>query len=146
MHDICHWCQMYQDIINAKYIKGCVVSSVKHRLSDPPVWTHLLKVEHIHLRGRQTMVKNGKRTLFWEDKQAPVYLISSSLWALRWKIHLSLQISIISTRAGNCLSNIENHRLIRFIKFISRISTICKTRFYLIPLNANTFLYDKAKL
>lgn len=58
---------LWQDIVNAKYMQGMTVSSVKHRLTDSPVWSDLMKVKHIYLRGRKIHVKNGKNTLFWLD-------------------------------------------------------------------------------
>jgi hypothetical protein len=37
-------------------------------MGDSPVWTDLLKVKQIYLRGRQIITKNGKHTLLWKDK------------------------------------------------------------------------------
>jgi hypothetical protein len=36
-------------------------------MGDSPVWTDLLKIKPIYLRGRQVIIKNGKHTLFWKD-------------------------------------------------------------------------------
>jgi hypothetical protein len=40
-------------------------------LGDSPVWTDLLKVKNIYLKGREVILKNGKRILFWTDKWRP---------------------------------------------------------------------------
>jgi len=58
---------LWQDIVKAKYLKDGTISSVKHKIDDSPVWTDLLSVRHIYLKGRSLKVNNGKNTLFWED-------------------------------------------------------------------------------
>ena len=58
---------LWQDIIKAKYLKGRLISSVKHIRDDSPTWTDLLKIRMVYLRGRRIHTRNGKKTLFWED-------------------------------------------------------------------------------
>ena len=36
-------------------------------MGDSQVWTDLLKVKNIYLRGRSIRTKNGKNTIFWTD-------------------------------------------------------------------------------
>ena len=58
---------LWQDIIKAKYLKGRLISSVKHIRDDSPTWTDLLKIRMVYLRGRRIHTRNGKKTLLWED-------------------------------------------------------------------------------
>lgn len=41
--------------------------SMKHKQTDSPIWTDLLKVKHIYLQSRKMIVKNGKSTSVWRD-------------------------------------------------------------------------------
>jgi hypothetical protein len=50
-----------------KYIKETPVCLIPQRYNDSPVWSDLLKVRHIYLKGRELVVKNGKLTSFWLD-------------------------------------------------------------------------------
>jgi hypothetical protein len=43
------------------------ISTVRHKLTDSPVWIDLLKVKHIYLGGRMTTTNNGRKTLLWKD-------------------------------------------------------------------------------
>jgi hypothetical protein len=54
-----------QDIVKAKYVKNGTLSSIKHRIDDSPVWTDLLCVRHIYLKGRNLKFNNGKNTLVY---------------------------------------------------------------------------------
>jgi hypothetical protein len=55
------------EIVKTKYLKNKGVSTVNHKLDDSPMWTDLLKVWDIYLRGRVIKVKDAKQTLFWRD-------------------------------------------------------------------------------
>lgn len=59
---------LWQDLVKQKYIKNKCLSQVKHKQSDPPVWTDLLKVRDVYLQGRLVIVRDGKNTDFWNDK------------------------------------------------------------------------------
>jgi len=58
---------LWQQLIKNKYLRNDIISTVKHRLDDSPIWASLLKIRQVYLRGRQVQTKNGKNTLFWED-------------------------------------------------------------------------------
>jgi hypothetical protein len=58
---------LWQQVVKAKYIRGGLVSTVRHKLTDSPVWTDLLKVKRLYLKGMKIETKNGKNTLFWKD-------------------------------------------------------------------------------
>jgi hypothetical protein len=49
---------------SSKYLHGDLVSTVKHRLNDSPIWTDLLKIKNLHLIGRKVETKNGKIPCF----------------------------------------------------------------------------------
>jgi hypothetical protein len=51
-----------------KYLKKDTLSSVKHKQSDSPIWTDLLKVRDLYIQGRRFIVGDGKLILFWRDK------------------------------------------------------------------------------
>jgi len=59
--------RLWQQIVRQKYLSSDNVGSVKHRLDDSPMWSDLLKVKSIYLKGRSMLVKNGKATSFWLD-------------------------------------------------------------------------------
>jgi hypothetical protein len=54
-------------VVRSKYLHGELVSTVRHRLNDSPVWTGLLKIKSLYLNRRRIETKNGKNTLFWKD-------------------------------------------------------------------------------
>jgi hypothetical protein len=58
---------LWQDLIKAKNLQNARVGNVSHKMGSSPVWTDLLKIKPIYLRGRQIITKNGKHTLFWKD-------------------------------------------------------------------------------
>ena len=59
---------LWQNIVKAKYIKGDTpIEAIKHRFDDSLVWSDLLKIRHISLKGRSLKVKNGKSVIFWEE-------------------------------------------------------------------------------
>lgn len=43
---------LWQDLIKAKYLRNDMLNMVKHKMDDSTMWTALLKVRHIYLRGR----------------------------------------------------------------------------------------------
>lgn len=59
---------MWQKIIKNKYMKGQCVSQIKHRPTDSPVWSDLLKVRDYYTQGRVLLIGNGKKSDFWRDK------------------------------------------------------------------------------
>ena len=50
-----------------KYLQTNSVVSIKHKQSDSPVWSDLLKIKEIYLQGRKLKVNNGASTLVWRD-------------------------------------------------------------------------------
>jgi hypothetical protein len=58
---------IWQDIVQINYMKNKLISLIKHRQSDSPVWSDLLKIRHIYLKGREFVVNNGKKISFWLD-------------------------------------------------------------------------------
>jgi hypothetical protein len=55
--------------VKSKYLKNKVVGNVSHKLGDSPVWTDLLKVKNIYLKGRKCEINNGESTLLWTDSK-----------------------------------------------------------------------------
>jgi hypothetical protein len=58
---------LWQEIVNLKYVKGTPICLVKQKYSDSPVWSDLLKIRHLYLKGREYKVNNGKMMSFWRD-------------------------------------------------------------------------------
>lgn len=58
---------LWQDLIQAKYIKQDLINTVKPKFDDSPIWKDLMKIRHIYLRGRKILTQNGAKTLFWTD-------------------------------------------------------------------------------
>lgn len=58
---------LWKTIIYHKYLRKDSISSVKHKQTDSPIWSDLLKVKHIYMQGRRKCVQNGKSTLLWRD-------------------------------------------------------------------------------
>jgi hypothetical protein len=42
---------LWQDIVRVKYVKGSPTCLIPNRLHDSPIWSDLLKIRHIYLRG-----------------------------------------------------------------------------------------------
>ena len=53
---------LWQTLIRNKYMKQDTISTIKSRLDDSPIWSSLMKVRQIYLRGRKIQTKNGKNT------------------------------------------------------------------------------------
>jgi len=89
-----HEVGLWQTIVKAKYMGGnSLIASIKNRIDDSPIWSDLLKVRHIYLRGRSTKVKNGKCTLFWEEawfKQKPLCTLHPVLYDLCLDKHITV--------------------------------------------------------
>jgi hypothetical protein len=51
---------LWQEVVRNKYIRGETVGTVKHRLDNSPVWTDLLEIKNMYLKGRKVETKNGK--------------------------------------------------------------------------------------
>jgi hypothetical protein len=76
---------IWQDIVKAKYFRGGMLSYVKHRIDDFPVWAVRLGVRCVYLRGRKVKVNNGKKALFWEDpllNDKPLFITAPVLYDL----------------------------------------------------------------
>jgi hypothetical protein len=58
---------LWQEIVNLKYVKDTHVCLIQNKLSDSPVWSDLLKIKHIYLKGRGYQLNNGKLMSFWKD-------------------------------------------------------------------------------
>ena len=58
---------IWQDIVKAKYMTSGIISNIKWRLNDSPVWKDLLQVRHIYLMGRSIRTGNGAQTSLWKD-------------------------------------------------------------------------------
>lgn len=66
---------LWQDIVSYKYLRKESIVYVKHKQTDSPVWSDLLKIKSIYLHGRRVKILNGKNTSFWND----IWLYSDSL-------------------------------------------------------------------
>jgi hypothetical protein len=55
---------IWQQIVKLKYIQNTPICLVKHRQSDSPVWSDLLKIRHIYLNGREFQINDGKMINF----------------------------------------------------------------------------------
>lgn len=75
---------IWQEIVKAKYLRKQVVGSVSHKLDDSPVWSDLLKVKNIYLKGRTVKIGKGDVTLFWTDNwlEEPLCYRASVLFEL----------------------------------------------------------------
>lgn len=68
-----------------KYIKNASICNVKHKQTDSPIWSDLLKIRDIYLQGRKMCVRNGKKTLFWKDRwlcKQPLCLLYPDLFKM----------------------------------------------------------------
>jgi hypothetical protein len=90
---------LWQSIVKAKYLGGGnLIGAIKHRPDDSPVWSDLLKIRYIYLRGRSVKVKNCKSTLFWEDpwlKDTPLCILYPVLYNLcKREVHFCTLICV----------------------------------------------------
>jgi hypothetical protein len=58
---------MWQDIINAKYLKGKPLTGIKSRVTDSPSWKAIMKVGEIYYSGRRVALNNGDICRVWKD-------------------------------------------------------------------------------
>jgi len=58
---------LWQQIVKFKYLRNSSIIEVKHKVSDSPMWSDLLKIKDIYLQGRGISVKNGGISRFWQD-------------------------------------------------------------------------------
>jgi hypothetical protein len=58
---------LWQQIVKFKYLRNSSILEVKHKVSDSPMWSDLLKIKDIYLQGRGISVKNGGLTRFCQD-------------------------------------------------------------------------------
>jgi len=59
--------EIWQTIVRNKYLKNGMVSTVKTKWDDSPVWKDLMKVKHIYMAGRKIELQNGENMRFWQD-------------------------------------------------------------------------------
>jgi hypothetical protein len=58
---------IWQYLIKIKYVKGVPICLIKHTQHDSPVWSDLLKIRPVYLKGRTFKVRDGKMVSFWMD-------------------------------------------------------------------------------
>jgi hypothetical protein len=46
---------MWQEIVKLKYIKDIPICLIKRKIFESPIWSDLLKIRHIYLRGRESI-------------------------------------------------------------------------------------------
>jgi hypothetical protein len=51
---------LWQDIVRIKYVKNSPTCLIPTRLSDSPIWSDLMKMRHIYLKGRGVKAKMDK--------------------------------------------------------------------------------------
>lgn len=56
-----------QDLVKAKYLRDKMISNVTYKVDDSPIWTDLLKIKHVYLKGRKMHANNGSNILLWTD-------------------------------------------------------------------------------
>jgi hypothetical protein len=54
-------------LMKQKYLRDGGVFYTRKRPGDSPLWTYMMQVKHIYLRGRRMQVGNGRNTSFWGD-------------------------------------------------------------------------------
>jgi hypothetical protein len=58
---------LWQEIVALKYVRETPGSLIKPRILDSPVWSDLLKIRQVHLKGREYKLNSGKLMSFWLD-------------------------------------------------------------------------------
>jgi len=58
---------LWQEIVQEKYVKQNTIAQLKTKPKNSPVWNDLLKVRDWYLKGRVTIIGNGKKIDFWSD-------------------------------------------------------------------------------
>jgi hypothetical protein len=100
---------LWQEIVKLKYLKGTPICLVQNKMSDSPVWSDLLKIRPIYLRGREYRLNNVKVISFWRetwlednpicsdypilfdlcnDQNVAVSDVAQAVWAIRFRIRL----------------------------------------------------------
>jgi hypothetical protein len=118
---------LWQDIVRIKYVKSHPTCLIPARLSDSPIWSDLLKVRHIYLKGRGIKVNNGQKTSFsldnWMD-DAPLCVAYTVLYdeALDKKCSMS-----------------ELYARGRVIQFRTRLQGVFRAQWYDLAVRLNNF-------
>jgi hypothetical protein len=58
---------LWQDIVKKIYVKNHPSYLIPNRIHDSLIWSDLLKVSHIYLRGRGIKINNGQNVSFSLD-------------------------------------------------------------------------------
>jgi hypothetical protein len=93
---------LWQKIVSHKYMRGRTIYSVKHKQTDSPCWSDLLKIKHIYLQGRKIKVRNGKSALFWQDSwlyDSPLCILFPDLFKLCNQKEISVYQGVQETSA-----------------------------------------------
>jgi hypothetical protein len=77
-----HETGLWQEIVRLKYTKGNRVCLIKHNSHDSPVWTNLLKIRHIYLKGMEYELNDGNSISFWLDTWLRSTILCTSYPAL----------------------------------------------------------------
>jgi hypothetical protein len=76
---------LWKELVQLKYINGCPTCLIQSQQTDSPMWSDLLKVRPLYLRGRSFKLNNGKMICFWLDpwlKEKPLCVIYPMLYDL----------------------------------------------------------------
>jgi hypothetical protein len=57
----------WQDLMKHKYMSCGGISYTRKKPGDSPLWSDMLQVKQIYLKGRRMKVGNGRDTSFWCD-------------------------------------------------------------------------------
>jgi hypothetical protein len=58
---------LWQDIVRFKYVNNSPTCLIPARLPDSPIWSDLLKIRHVYLKGRGIKINNRQSASFWLD-------------------------------------------------------------------------------
>ena len=90
---------LWLSIVKAKYMQGNnLITTIKHKADDSPIWSDLLKIRQFYLKGRFVTTKNGQSTLFWEDPwlhQKPLCILHPVLYDICQDKNISVHTFIL---------------------------------------------------
>jgi len=90
---------LWQSIVKAKYMQGNnLITTIKHKADDSPIWSDLLKIRQFYLKGRSVTTKNGQSTLFWDDPwlhQKPLCILHPVLYDICQDKNISVHTFIL---------------------------------------------------
>jgi hypothetical protein len=124
---------LWQDIVRLKYVRNSPTCLIPARLTDSPVWSDLMKIRHIHLKGSGIKINNGQHTSFWLD-----------IWMGDTPLCLTYPILYEEAINNNC-SVLDVKRQGWVVQFRTRLHGVIREQWYALTVAPNNFTLNESR-